>query len=60
MLKLLKGLTETVVKTATLPVTIAADVVTLGGVETDKKGDQTYTGDMLDSIGRSLEEMTDE
>ena len=59
MLGFITGLTETVVKTAVgLPVTIVADVATMGGVLTDKKG-QSYTGDMIDSINDSLEDMTD-
>lgn len=59
MLGFIKGFTETVVKTAVgLPVVIIADVATLGGELTDKKG-QTYSGDMLDSINDSLNEMTE-
>lgn len=57
MFGILKGLTEAVVKTAVLPVTVVADVVTLGGLVNDKKG--SYTGEMLDSIGRSIEDMSE-
>lgn len=57
MFNILKGLTGVVVKTACLPVTIAADVVTLGGLAADK--DRPYTGDMLKSIGDSIDEMTE-
>lgn len=59
MLNLLTGLVETAIKTVTLPVTIAADIITLGGVLSDKGG-QTYTGDMMDSLNRSIEKMTDD
>jgi hypothetical protein len=60
MFGLLKGLVETVVKTAVvLPVSVVADVVTLGG-ELNDKGGQTYCGDALDSISRSIKEMTDD
>lgn len=59
MLGFITGLAETIVKTAVgLPVAVVADVCTLGGEVTDKKG-QCYTGDMLDSINDSLEDMTD-
>ncbi len=58
MFGFVKGLTGTVVKTAVgLPVTVVADVVTLGGTLTDKRGKNTYTGDMLNSIGESIDEM---
>ena len=58
MFDFVKGLTGTVVKTAVgLPAAAAADVITLGGVLTDKRGDGIYTGDMLKSIGESVEEM---
>ena len=59
MLNLLTGLVETAVKTVTLPVTIAADILTLGGELSDKRG-QTYTGDMIDSLNRSIKKMTDD
>lgn len=59
MIDFFTGLTKTIVKTAVgLPVTIVADVLTLGGELINKPG-QTYTGDMLDSISNSLDEMTD-
>jgi hypothetical protein len=54
MLNLLTVLVETAIKTVTLPVTIAADIITLGGVLSDKGG-QTYPGDMMDSLNRSIE-----
>lgn len=57
MFGLLAGLVETVVKTAVaLPVSVVADVVTLGGELTYKRG-QCYTGDALDSIGNSIDKM---
>ena len=56
MLKLLGNLTSAVVKTTVgLPVSIVADTLTLGGVLTDKKGEKMYSGDMIDSIGKSIE-----
>lgn len=59
MFGFIKGLTETVIKTAVgLPVAAAADILTAGGELTDKPG-QTYTGDMLDSIDNSLNKMTE-
>lgn len=60
MFGLLSGLVKTVVKTAVvLPVSIAADVVTIGGELTDKRG-RTYTGDAIQGISKSLKEMSDE
>lgn len=60
MFGLLTGLVETVVKTAVaLPVAVVADVVTLGGELSDKRG-QSYSGDAIDSITRSIKTMTDD
>jgi len=60
MLGFVKGLTTAVVKTAVgVPVTLTADLLTLGGTLTKKKG-QSYTQDMFDSINEDLEEMTDD
>lgn len=60
MFGLLTGLVETVVKTAVvLPISVVADVVTLGGELNDKPG-QTYSGDAIDSISRSIKEMADD
>lgn len=60
MLNFVIGLTKTVVKTTVgLPITAAVDIVTLGGGLTDKRG-QSYSGDMMDSITRSLKQMTDD
>lgn len=59
-MKFITGAIGATVKTVVgVPVSLAADVLTLGGVITDKKGITTYTGDMLKSINESLEEMTD-
>jgi len=60
MFELLTGLVETVVKTAVaLPVSVVADVVTLGG-ELNDKGGQTYTGDAIDGISRSIKKMNND
>lgn len=60
MFKFISGVAGAVVKTTIgLPVSAAADVATLGGDITNKRGNQSYTGDMLDSIGDSLDEMTE-
>ena len=60
MLGFLKGATEAVVKTAVgVPVTLTADLITVGGALSNKKG-KSYTGDMIESINESLEEMTDD
>lgn len=58
MFGLLKGLAEVVVKTAVLPVTVVADAVTLGGELNDKRS--SYTGEMLGSIGKSIESMSED
>lgn len=59
MFGILTGLVKVAVKTTLLPVTVAADIVTLGGELTDKRSG-TYTGDMLTGIGESLEELADD
>ncbi len=46
------------IKAATLPVDIAKDVVTLGGVLTDEK--ESYTKQGVDDIIGALEELGDE
>lgn len=57
---LFDGLLKTVVNTVvTLPVSVVADVVTLGGELTDKRG-RTYTGDAIKGIERGLKEMSDD
>lgn len=60
MFNLLSGLVETVVKTAVvLPVSLVADVATLGGELSDKRG-QSYTGDAVDGITKSIKKMADD
>lgn len=59
MFGLLTGLVETVVKTAVvLPVSVVADVVTLGGELSDKRG-QSYSGDAIDGITKSIKKMNE-
>ena len=57
MFGLLKGLTKAVVGVVTLPIDVAADVITLGGVMTDKN--ETYTGRKLGKIMDGIDEATD-
>lgn len=60
MFGLITGLVETVVKTAVaLPVAVVADVITLGGELSDKRG-QSYSGDAVDSITRSIKKMSED
>ena len=55
MFGFLTGLIETVAKTTVaLPISVVADVVTLGGELNDKKG-QTYTGHAIDEAIKILE-----
>jgi hypothetical protein len=54
MFKILENLTKAVIGAATLPVTAAADIVTLGGATTDKE--RTYTGERLGDIMDNLKE----
>lgn len=42
-----------------VPVSIAADVVTLGGTLNDKKTDSTYTGDALERFVENVSDITD-
>jgi len=59
MFKLLNGLVGAAVKTAVvLPVSVIADVATLGGELTDRH--KPYTSDALKGIGKSLKEMSDD
>lgn len=60
MFKLITGIAEVAIKTTVgLPISVAADALTLGGEAVDKRG-QTYTGDMVDSINSSFGKMTEE
>lgn len=52
MFKLLGNLAGVVVKTATLPVSVAVDVVTFGG-----DGEKTKTGENIQGIGGSLSKL---
>lgn len=53
MLEILESLTKTVVALTSVPVTVAADVVTLGGSLTDR--DEPYTATALSSVIANLE-----
>jgi hypothetical protein len=57
LFNILKGLTKAVVGVATLPVDVAADVITLGGALNDKE--QPYTAKKLGKIMDALDEATD-
>lgn len=51
------NLFKAVVGVATLPVAVAADVVTLGGTLTDNNG--SYTGRVLESVEENVEKVLD-
>ncbi len=53
MFGILENITKAVVNTATLPISIAADVVTMGGVMTDRN--ETYTGQKISQIMNNLD-----
>lgn len=57
MFGMLKSLTKAVVGVATLPIDLAADVITMGGAMTDR--DQPYTMDKAGQIMRNLENAVD-
>lgn len=57
MLNMLSNLTKAVVKTAVLPVSLAADVVTLGGTLTDT---ESMTKKNLEGIGESLDKVLED
>jgi hypothetical protein len=59
MFNVLKGIASVAVKTVALPVTLAADVVTLGGSLNRHPSEGTYTGDLLGSMGRDIEDMSE-
>lgn len=52
------SLLKTVIDTATLPLDVAKDVVTMGGVCTDRN--ETYTGSKLKRIADDIEDVSDE
>lgn len=57
---LFDGLLKVAVNTVVaLPVALVADVVTLGGELTDKRG-RTHTGDAIKGIERGLKEMSED
>ena len=57
---LFDGLLKTVVNTVVaLPVAVVADVITLGGELTDKRG-RTHTGDAIKGIENGLKEMSED
>lgn len=51
------GILKTLVDVATIPVAVAADIVTLGGVMTDR--DNTYTGDNLRAVASDIVKLYD-
>lgn len=53
---LIEGLTKAAVGAVTLPVKVAADVVTLGGALTDKE--QPYTAEGVSDIMKNLDNAT--
>lgn len=53
MFGLIEGLAKAAVATVTLPIAVAADVVTMGGALNDKS--QPYTADSVSSIIKNLE-----
>lgn len=60
MFKLLGDIVGVAAKTVVgLPIAIAADVVTLGGELTEKRGG-THTGDMLKGIEKSIKDVADD
>jgi len=56
MFDVFEGLAKAAVGVVTVPIDIAADVVTLGGTLTDK--DQPYTAKKAEDIMRNIEKAT--
>ena len=54
MFGMLESLAKAAVAVVTVPVAVVADVVTLGGVMTDK--DSTYTGEALGDAMKNLKD----
>ena len=52
MFDILESVTKAVVNVATLPVSVAADVVTMGGALTDK--DKPYTAENISDLVKNL------
>lgn len=57
MFDILTSLTKAAVGVATLPVSVAADVLTLGGLSTDEK--TPYTVQKLKRIGENIDNATE-
>lgn len=57
MFGMLESLAKAAVGVATLPVTVAADIITLGGSMTDK--DKPYTADCAEKILKNLKDAAD-
>lgn len=57
MFGILESVTKAAVSVVTLPVSVAADIVTLGGAVNDK--DRTYTGENLSNVLENLKNATD-
>ena len=59
MFKFLADVVDVAAKTVVTGVAGVADVATLGGELTDKKGKSTYTEDALDNLGNALDDLID-
>jgi len=57
MFGLLESVAKAAVSVATLPVSVAADIVTMGGAVNDK--DSTYTGENLSNVLTNLKNAAD-
>lgn len=57
MFGMLESLAKAAVSVVRLPVSVAADVVTMGGALTDRK--RTYTGENASDLIENLENATD-
>jgi len=54
----IKNVGSAAVKTAVLPVSVAADIATLGGLSVDR--DESFTASNLKGVGRKLSEAYDD
>ena len=52
MFGILENLTKAVINTVTIPVAVAADVITMGGALTDK--DKPYTATQVQEVFKNL------
>jgi hypothetical protein len=57
MFGILESVAKAAVSVVTLPVSVAADIVTMGGAVNDK--DSTYTGENLSNLVENLKNATD-